>query len=110
MNIKADFPHSNTTGKNHVLEQKKSCTSSFLFFTQRNDHSVLNFSSFHSGLVWVFTEDGIPFMCAVLFFWFESIRSVGFMHACRHGVAELELEVCDHQGHLVGKARGRTAF
>jgi hypothetical protein len=65
-------PHSNTTGKNHVLKQEKKIPFLFLFLhatTQVNDHSVFsNFSSFHGGLVWVFyREDGKYPSCARFF-------------------------------------------
>ena len=43
MNIKADFPHSNTTGKNHVLEQKKAVP--LLFFYSRNATIILFLTS-----------------------------------------------------------------
>jgi hypothetical protein len=54
-----NLPHSNTTGRNHALEQKKRMFLLFLHATQVNDYSVFffHFSSFHGGMVWVFTED-----------------------------------------------------
>jgi hypothetical protein len=73
--LATNFSHSNTTGRNHALEQKKG-SSFFLFFTQRKSTMILffYFSSFYGGLFWVFTGDKNTLHVRGFGFWFGSIR------------------------------------
>jgi hypothetical protein len=67
-----------------VLEQKKAIPSpflSFLFFTQRNDHSVFNFSSFMADWSGSLQKTENTLRVRVFLFSFESIPSVGFCMA-----------------------------